>query len=467
VVDSAVIDIQASAANIINQIAIALRTGRIHSTDNVAFTDIADKLIVLINEQIEQDDNIILQLRGDFFYLGDERVRYSPKHLLNFDYLSEEFKKIELGTVIIKQKLSVEEIKIFINSFIETNFLHESFEDLEEKLSTVSNIELKKLEEIGIEGKSDVRRSVRKTYFNAVFYVKGVINKVKAGEEVNIKKAKRVITSIVNTIVDHEQTLLGMTTIKDHDEYTYFHSANVSILSVSLGQHLGLNRKMLIDLGIAALFHDIGKTDVPNEILNKPTDLIDSEWRIMRKHPTWGVKSLLKMRDIDELTIRSAFAAFEHHMNLDNSGYPRLKTPAEMDLFSKIVTIADRYDAMTSARVYTRTPLTAEKSLSILMELSGQRLDSLILKYFVNMMGIYPIGSLVKLDSNELGLVFENNQQSLSRPRVMLITDSKGSLIEGTVTDLTEMNDENKYARTITKIMDPKKYGINIAEYLL
>jgi HD-GYP domain-containing protein (c-di-GMP phosphodiesterase class II) len=224
---------------------------------------------------------------------------------------------------------------------------------------------------------------------------------------------------------------------------------------------------MLIDLGIAALFHDIGKTDVPNEILNKPTDLIDSEWRIMRKHPTWGVKSLLKMRDIDELTIRSAFAAFEHHMNLDNSGYPRLKTPAEMDLFSKIVTIADRYDAMTSARVYTRTPLTAEKSLSILMELSGQRLDSLILKYFVNMMGIYPIGSLVKLDSNELGLVFENNQQSLSRPRVMLITDSKGSLIEGTVTDLTEMNDENKYARTITKIMDPKKYGINIAEYLL
>ena len=82
-------------------------------------------------------------------------------------------------------------------------------------------------------------------------------------------------------------------------------------------------------------------------------------------------------------------------------------------------------------------------------------------------MGIYPIGSLVKLDSNELGLVFENNQQSLSRPRVMLITDSKGTLIEGTVTDLTEMNDENKYARTITKIMDPKKYGINIAEYLL
>ncbi len=465
--DSGVIDIQTSAANIINQIAIALRTGRIHSTDNIAFTDIADKLVVLINEQITQGNNIVLQLRGDFFYFEDQRVRYSPKHLLNFDYLSEEFKKIELGTVIIKQKLSVEEIKIFVNSFIETNFQHESFEDFNEKISSISNIELQKLAEIGIEGKSDVRRSVRKTYFNAVFYVKGVINKVKAGEEVNIKKAKRVITSIVNTIIDHEQILLGMTTIKDHDEYTYFHCANVSILSVSLGQHLGLNRKMLIDLGIASLFHDIGKTDVPNKILNKPTELIDSEWRIMRKHPTWGVKSLLKLRDIDELTIRAAFAAFEHHMNSNNSGYPRLKTPAEMDLFSKIVTIADRYDAMTSARVYTKTPLTAEKALSILMEKAGKEIDYLIYKYFVNMMGIYPIGSLVKLDTNELGLVFENNQQSLSRPRVMLITDSKGNLIEGSVIDLTEMNDENKYARTVTKIMDPKKYGINIAEYLL
>lgn len=465
--DSGILDVQISSADIINQIAIALRTGRIHSTDNIAFTDIADKLVALINEQIEQDNKIVLQLRGDFFYLEDQRVRYSPKHLLNFDYLSEEFKKIDLGTVTFKKKITLDEIKIFINAFIEANFLHESFEDFVDKISGISKIELKKFEEIGFEGKSDVRRSVRKTYFNAVFYVKGVINKVKAGEEVNIKKAKRVITSIVDTIVDHEQILLGMTTIKDHDEYTYFHCANVSILSVSLGQHLGLNRKMLIDLGIAALFHDIGKTDVPDEILNKPTELVDSEWKVMRKHPTWGVKSLMKMREMDELTMRTAFVAFEHHMNSNNSGYPRLHDPADIDLFSKIVSIADRYDAMTSARVYEKTPLTAEKSLSILMEKSGRELDALIFKYFVNMIGIYPIGSLVKLDTSELGLVFENNQQSLSRPRVMLITDANGKLIEGTVIDLNDMDEQNRYVRTITKIMDPKKYGINIAEYML
>ncbi len=464
---SGVIDIQYSAANLINQLAIILRTARIHSIDNIAFTNAADKFTALVNALIGNEHEIVLQLRGDYFYLEDQRIRYSHNYLLSFDYLAGEFKKIELGAVIFKKELSLQDIKIIIHSFIETDFLHESFDDFKEKIKDISNIELRKLDKIDIGNTPDVGRTVRKAYFNAVFYVKGVFNKIRSGESADIKKAKRVVTTVVDTIVEHEQSLLAMTAIKDYDEYTYYHCANVSILSVAIGQRLGLKRKMLIDLGIAALFHDLGKIEVPYEILNKADRLVDAEWRIIQKHPTWGVKALLKMRDIDELTIRAALVAFEHHMNLNHSGYPRLKTPYEIDFFSKIVTIADRYDAMTSSRVYSRIPMSLDKALSTLLGQSGEALDPLLIKYFVNMVGVYPIGTLVKLDSNELGLVFENNRQSIFRPRVMLITDPNGNWIEGNVVDLTEKNAEDEYSRTITRTMDPKKYGINIADYLL
>lgn len=465
--DNKVMDIQSTAANLINQLAIILRTAHIHSTDNVAFTNAASHFTLLMNDLLKNEHEFILQLRGDFFYLNDDRVRYSPKHLLNFDYLAEEFKKAKLGTIIVKKEIGMEVIKHFIHSFLETDFFDQSFDYFAEKMRNNPDIKIKELEKIDYEDKLDVKRMIRRSYFNAVFYIKGVINKVKSGEDVDIRRAKRVVTSLVDTIVDHEQTLLGMTTIKDYDEYTYVHCTNVSIYSVALGQRIGLSRQMLINLGIASLFHDLGKIEVPHTILNKPDNLVEAEWRIMKKHPVWGVKSILKLRDIDELTVRSAFVAFEHHMNLNHSGYPMIKNRFDLDLFSKIVSIADRYDAITSARVYSKTAMTSEKALSTLMEQAGYELDPLLVKFFINMIGIYPIGSLVKLDSDELALVFENNQESLLRPRVMLITDTKGNWIESRVVDLTEKNDNNTYIRSIGRTMDHRKYGINIAEYLL
>jgi HD-GYP domain-containing protein (c-di-GMP phosphodiesterase class II) len=464
--NSQVIEIQ-NSESLINQFAIILRTANIHSTNNVAFKSAAQKFIEIIKEMITSENNITLQLRGDYFYLNDKRVRYAPEYVLNFDFLAGIFRKIEVGTIIVKNELTLEDVDFFIHSLVEADFLQETFDVLAEKMSRVSIIELKRLEEISNEEDLNIRTMVRKTYFNSIFYVKGVFNKIKSGEKVDVRKAKRVVTSVVNTMIEHEQILLGMTAIKDYDEYTYYHCTNVSILSVALGQRLGLDRKMLIDLGIASLFHDMGKIDIPNEVLNKPTKLEDSDWRIIKKHPVWGVKSLLKIRDIDDLTIRAALVAFEHHMNTDHSGYPQVKNNYDLDLFSRIVSIADRYDAMTSARVYSKTPLKSDKALSILMEQDHSRLDPLLFKFFINMIGVYPIGSLVKLSTNELGLVFENDTESLFRPRVMLISDSNGNWIKGHVVDLREKNEKNDYIRTITMTMDPRKYNINLAEYLL
>ena len=339
-----------------NQLAIFLRTAKIHNINNTAVISATDKFVHLVNEIVSLENCVVIEIRGEYFYLNDHRIRYAPEYILNLDYLMREFKKTELGTILIKKEIISDDIRIFIDVYVKSHLSEDPFDHLNEGLSGVSAIEVKKIQNIS-EELLDKRKIAKKTYFNAVSSYKELFNKVKADEKINLKKAKRVITSVINQIIDQEQILLGMTTIKDYDEYTFHHSTNVSILSVALGRRMGMNHKMLIELGIVSLFHDIGKIDVPNEILNKPSNLTDSEWSIIRQHPQLGFNAILKMRNIDELTINSAIVAFEHHMNIDHSGYPQMENPSTLDLFSRIVSITDKYDAMTSRRIYTNEPM--------------------------------------------------------------------------------------------------------------
>jgi hypothetical protein len=154
-------------------------------------------------------------------------------------------------------------------------------------------------------------------------------------------------------------------------------------------------------------------------------------------------------------------------MNFDLSGYPKLRKGIKLDLLSRIVSLADQYDAMTSARVYSRIPLSPDKALSIMMERAGTQLDPLLFKFFTNMVGVYPIGTLVMLNTKELGLVCESNQLFPDRPRVMIIVNEAGNRTKGIVMDLTEKNDRDEHVRSIKKTLDPNKYNINLAEYML
>lgn len=453
--------------DLVNQLSVVLRTSHIHDPDNIAVASAIDKFVSMINVLIGYERVVSLELRGEYYYINDYRIRYSLEYLLNFDFLIREFKKRELGSLIFKDKITSEEVKVLVRALLASPYADSPFDSIDEKMSQVGNISVERLKKIVEEKSLEPRKMVKKTYFNAVSYARGVINKIKGGEKVNIKKAKRVIENMVDQILEEEQLLLGMTAIKDYDEYTYHHSVNVSILAIALGQRVGLSRKTLTELGMVALFHDIGKMDIPNEILNKPSNFNDSEWNIIRRHPVWGVKALLKLKKLDPLTIKSAIVAFEHHMNYDHSGYPRIKKDLDLDFYSKIVSLADQYDAMTSARVYSRVAMAPDKALSIMMERSSTQLDPLLLKFFVNMVGVFPIGTLVMLSTKELGLVCESNQLFPSRPRVLIIIDEKGERVKGHVVDLTEKNERDVYVRSILKTMDPNKYRINLAEYLL
>ncbi len=460
-------ELHKNAKELINQLSVVLRTSQIHDANNVALVSSISRLVAMINTLVSQENILVLELRGEFFYMNEYRIRYSLEYLLNFDFMVREFKKRELGSVTFKGQIRSDDIKRFIKAFLDASFSQEPFNTIQEEITHVRNIDVGILKKIVEDDSLDVRKMVKKTYFNAVSFTQGVINKIKTGEKVNIKKAKRVVESMVDQILEQEQLLLGMTAIKDYDEYTYHHSVNVSILTIALGQRLGMSRRMLTELGMVSLFHDIGKMDIPNEVLNKPSNFTDDEWNIIRKHPVWGLKAILKLKKFDDLTIKSAIVAFEHHMNFDLTGYPKARKKIHIDLYSRIVSVADQYDAMTSARVYSRTPLSPDKALSIMMERAGTQLDPLIFKFFTNMVGVYPIGTLVMLDTRELGLVCESNQLFPNRPRVMIIVNEAGNRIKGMIVDLTEKNEKDLHIRSIRKTLDPTKYNINLAEYLL
>jgi HD-GYP domain-containing protein (c-di-GMP phosphodiesterase class II) len=239
-------------------------------------------------------------------------------------------------------------------------------------------------------------------------------------------------------------------------------------LSVCFGRRLGLDRKELIDLGLSSFFHDIGKLGVPKEIIDKKEKLNDEERKIMQRHTYHGAGKLVCLKDVSYLPVKAIYVALEHHLWANLSGYPKSWKKDTISLFSKIVKICDFFDAITTKRPYREYVLNRDEALSLMIEKSGEEFDPVLLKIFANMVGVYPIGTLVVLNTDELGIVTETNPEVafILRPKVKLIADEIGNKIDGEIVDLAERDHETEeYKRSIIKSLEPEKYGIKPSDY--
>lgn len=314
------------------------------------------------------------------------------------------------------------------------------------------------------------KEAAKRVYAQSVSASKDVISSVRMGQSPNLKKIKRVVQGIVDQILNEETSLLGLTTLRDYDEYTFVHSVNVCIFSVALGRKLGFNRRQLYDLGVAALMHDIGKSRIPLEVLSKPSSLNEEEWQIIQQHPWMGVLTLLGMRGHADIPYRAMIVAYEHHMKPDLTGYPRPVRPRTMSIFSRIVAVADGFDAATSRRTYQTDPYSPADALAEMSNNPRRGMDPVIVKAFVSMVGHFPVGTLVILDTFELALVHAANPlpEAISRPTVRVISDSTGNLLfPGHLVDLTQRNASGDYIRSVIKLADPDRYGIRVGDYFL
>ena len=457
----------------VSLLAVIIRTSQIHDPRNIAVCSAVEKFVAAVNGLMLEEGPQEMELVGEYFYLNGDRVRFTTEHLLNFDFLRREFRRRRLGSIKFLCELRTEDVQAFLGAFISSQFSAGPFEDLQAKTGMLGCIRVgaprKIAEGEGGEGggPDEIRRAVKHTYYNAVSFTIGAMNRIRDGERISMRRAKRVVEGMVDALLEKEELLLGMTVIKDYDEYTFHHSVNVSILSVALGQRLGMEKKTLMELGLVALFHDIGKTVIPNEILNKPGAFNEEDWKLMVHHPLFGVKIIFNMKGLDYSSVRAAIAAYEHHIHPDGSGYPGKKRLPDLDLFSRIVAIADQYDAMTSSRVYARTPLSPDAALALMVKRAGPQLDPLLMKFFVNLAGVYPIGTLVMLDTGELAVVTGTNTAERLRPRVTIISDANGNRTAPAAADLAQKGEDGGYPRSILRTVDHNKYGINLAQYFL
>ncbi len=463
-----------ASRSLVNHLQVLIRTSQIHDIGNVALVRPVTNLKIALETLFKVQGELTLRLRGEYLFLDDTRIRYDIEDMAGYEFMVKSFKEKKVGSFTFHSPVSDDDLKYLAYAFSETNPASpDPSEDLNDRLENkgVRSIWSGPMEEAEDtrDSSEDRKKFAKKTYFQAVSVTKNVMNSIKGDQPTHLKRVKRVIQKIVDVMLDEESSLLGLTAIKDFDEYTYNHCVNVAILAITIGQKLGYDKNMLTRLGIAALFHDIGKVDIPIQILNKPGPFNDEEWEIMRGHPLMGVKAISKIRGLNEMAASSMVVAFEHHIFYDMTGYPPVRNKRFPTFFSRIVAISDQFDSMTSSRVYARIPYTPDKALSLMMERSGVQLDPLLFKIFTNIVGVYPIGTLVMMDSRELGLVFESNPnpEKLDRPKVILITDQSGKRVTGKTVDLSEQADDGRYKRTIIKALDPKKYKINLAEYFL
>jgi HD-GYP domain-containing protein (c-di-GMP phosphodiesterase class II) len=261
-----------------------------------------------------------------------------------------------------------------------------------------------------------------------------------------------------------------MSTLRHHDDYTYTHSVNVSILAICLGHYIGLDKNALETLGICGLFHDLGKVDIPLKILNKQGKLSEREYNLIQKHSLNSVRHIAKLKAPRELRSKIMLAPFEHHLKYDLSGYPRSWRTKPVSLFGRILTIVDVFDAITSARIYRSKAISPAQALNMMNDGAGRDFDPILLKAFINLQGVFPAGTMVALDTGELGIVSENPEKSDgAHPKVTILipVDGKG-YTRGETVDLSERDTpDDKYKRHVIDTYNPALYGVQPSAYIL
>lgn len=298
-------------------------------------------------------------------------------------------------------------------------------------------------------------------YNVALTAVKGVWKEIQRGRIPNSAEVVAVVDTMVEMAIQDPSTLLCLSMIKDYDNYTFTHCVNVGVLSLALAAALGASRETLRDTGVAGMLHDIGKIRIDKKILNKPGKLDAAEFEQIKKHSEFGAKIVENMQGLNEEIVQ---AVLGHHILFNREGYPEWAQGLPFTELADILAVSDTYDAITTLRPYT-LPQTPKAAVDIMRKLSGTKLNSYLVEKFVEMMGDYPVGTLVRLGNNELAVVFRPNPGDSKTPTVKVVIDALGDFLEEPRIERLAHDGVPCYA-AIVAVANPHTRNIDPARYL-
>jgi HD-GYP domain-containing protein (c-di-GMP phosphodiesterase class II) len=451
----------------------ALRALKLYPVENAAVQQAIDELHGLMSSLAEREGGVELRVVGDFFFLNDTRLRLDVTNFSTFGSFAQALNQHGLGGLQIHPGVRREEWAPFLSLLQRNPPADNVFQTFLERLGGVPVLHIDVRPETEEEKEKETEEALqaaKRTYVQSVKVAKDVLQDVRLGRAVNVRQVKRAVQNIVDQVLDNEPSMVTLTTLRDFDEYTFTHSVNVCIFSVVIGQRLKLDRSQLYELGLGGLLHDIGKMRLSQEVINKADNLTEKDWNEIKKHPTEGLLALFHMVGFVDTPYRQMLMAYEHHMKVDVTGYPTNTRPRKPGLFSRIVAVADAFDAGTSVRSYQHRPWPPDAVLKEMRDNPRRGMDPLLVKALITATGVFPVGTLVFLDTMEMAVVSSANPDpdKVHLPRVKVISNSMGvPLAQPVQVDLSEMDEETgKPTRQILKTADPQKYGIRVSDYL-
>ena len=300
--------------------------------------------------------------------------------------------------------------------------------------------------------------TIKRLYQDAVSVAGAVWDTADSEGKPDATMARTMIDGLAQAVAQNRTALLALTTLKNYDNYTFTHMVNVSILTMGQARGLGIDGPLLREFGLAALMHDIGKVRTPLEVLNKPDKLTDDEFAIMKRHVVDGAEILRQTPDIPAL---APVVAFEHHLRLDGTGYPGGAKRSSLNIGTMLCSIADVYDAMRSQRAYQQA-FPSERILQVLKRNDGTQFDQHLVRRFVQLIGIYPPGNLVRLNTGEVAVVLKVYAPDPYRPQVRVLISRDGTRLELPYEiELWNVSEDPQRPSSVVAPLDPAKYNLD------
>jgi putative nucleotidyltransferase with HDIG domain len=449
---------QKKAEELIRRLAAALRGTELYSATHPLVQRGIDSLTAAAHEGLQGTPTVIIGFLGDEVVVDGTRLAKGTASLIGF---ARDLRDRGIEKVTLTRGLSRAEVVSLIAAFSD----RASPVPLAERLLArgVRNVTLGR---IVVDDVSDDQAGIaaaRRVYGAAVETAETLWNAAQAGDLPDPGAARKIIDGLARLVTQDRTSLMALTALKKYDNYTFTHMVNVSALAMAQARALNIDGPLLREFGFAALMHDIGKVHTPLEVLNKPGKLTKDEFDVMKRHVVDGAHIL---RRTPEMPALAPIVAFEHHLKQDLSGYPENIGVRKLNLCTMIVSIADVFDALRSNRPY-RQGLATVRIRSIMGEQGNPAFNQALLKRFVNLMGLFPVGNLVRLNTGEIAVVTAEHPTDPFRPQVKIIMDADGVVIEAPVLANTwERDGRGEHPYAVVEAVDPESTDIDPLTFL-
>ncbi|HLG19558.1 MAG TPA: HD domain-containing phosphohydrolase [Bdellovibrionota bacterium] len=454
--------LQRIGKELVDRLFMLYRTGRVHDIQNEATNQAIQNLQKVLDELSTFGESVSITAVGEGFYLNKVLLKVEFSGFENFRFLSQLLRQFKIAGFTFTGAPATEELRSFLSALLKSGPDENSKEWIGHTSYTAIRIipagQMSEVEarNITAEMLSDPSYLLR-LYLKTVIFLQEFIKLAEAGELTSLSRLQRTIHEFIDAMGEDRRTLLALTNIHTSESQLAYHSVNVMLFSLLMGRELGMSKRHLSDLGMAAMLHDIGKIQIPAEILEKRLQLGPNDWKELQKSNTYSLLQLIRLKGFNESALRRMLVAYEHTLSLQEG---KGRRPI---LFSRIVAIGHCYDAMITPHSY-RDALLPNEALKLMTKEEEKKFDGVLLHLFTKLMTLYPPGSLVLLNTKDMALVIDGpeSRSDPAKPRVKFLYGPEGNRLPPKEIDLSS----DRSGRSIVKSLDPSKYRINPLAHL-